>query len=793
MQVKITEIKPVFILLATFVLAALVMISYETLKEMIFHGTLTPWESHTMTIFVTATIATGIAALAYGCATRVNDLVNAAKNQHQKSIFEHQRKIELEVIAEKLRENEEYFRTLIEAIPDAIFLKDDKGRWLIVNEQAKQLFKLHNIPWYGKTEMELAELHPEFRAAHETCLLDDNKAWENGELTLFAETTIDENNQRRDFEVRKVPMYAEHGQRKALVIIGRDITERNHSEKNLRIAATIFESQEGMIVTDANSVILRVNRAFTTITGYTPEEAIGQTTRMFSSGRQDKRFYTAMWDDINHSGTWEGEIWNRRKNGEVYPGYLTITAVKNDDGAVINYVATLADITMSKAASDEIKNLAFYDPLTHLPNRRLLLDRINQALVTSARNGNNGALLFLDLDHFKSLNDTLGHDIGDLLLQQVAERLTNCVREGDTVARLGGDEFVVLLEDLNGNVLEAASQIKAIGEKIRATLNQPFLLATHEYYSTPSIGIALFSDQEHTPEDLLKHADIAMYQAKQSGRNTLRFFDPHMQDAINIRVDLVNELRKAIDKHQFQLYYQIQVDHSGHVFGAEVLIRWMHPERGIISPIHFIPLAEETGLILTIGQWILDVVCAQLKQWQQDEVTRDLILAVNVSAKQFHQADFVAQVQATVQRHGIDPTRLKLELTESMLLDNIDEIIATMHALKAIGIKFSLDDFGTGYSSLQYLKMLPLDQLKIDQSFVRDIATDPHDRAIVLTVITMAHSLGLDVIAEGVETEDQKQFLLNNDCMHYQGYLFSKPIPIGEFEALLKKTNHVIF
>src|SRR5450830_754108 len=513
------------------------------------------------------------------------------------------------------------------------------------------------------------------------------------------------------------------------------------------------------------------------------------TPSMFSSGQHDASFYAEMWERINNTGAWEGEIWNRHKNGEIYPLHLTITAVKDQNSTVTNYVATSTDITLRKAAEDEIQSLAFYDPLTHLPNRRLLVDRLNQALVSSARSGKDGALLFLDLDHFKTLNDTLGHDTGDLLLQQVANRLTSCVREGDTVARLGGDEYVVMLEDLSEHAIEAASQAEVVGEKILSALNQPYQLASYEYHSTPSIGVALFSDHNQSQEELLKHADIAMYQAKKAGRNTLRFFDPHMQDAINTRVDLERELRKALEQQQFQLYYQIQVDGSARTVGAEALIRWIHPERGLISPFDFIPLAEETGLILPIGLWVLDTACAQLKAWQQAPLTSDLTLSINVSAKQFRQDDFVNQVHAAVERHAINAKKLKLELTESMLLDNIDGTVATMNALKEIGIRFSLDDFGTGYSSLQYLKQLPLYQLKIDQSFVRDLVVDSHDRSIVRTVIAMANSLDLNVIAEGVEALEQRSLLLSKGCIYFQGYLFGRPVPIEQFEALLKQNS----
>ena len=554
-----------------------------------------------------------------------------------------------------------------------------------------------------------------------------------------------------------------------------------------RIAATAFESQEGMIITDGNNLILRANQAASIITGYSIEELLGKNPHLLSSGRHDVHFYTSMWDSINNTGAWKGEIWNRRKNGEIYPEYLTITAVKDSDGIVTNYVGTISDQTKNKEAADKIKQLAYFDALTQLPNRQLLTDRLQQALASSVRSNREGALLFIDLDNFKSLNDTLGHEIGDMLLQQVARRLQSCVREGVTVARFGGDEFVVMLDNLNERALDAAEEVKAVGQKILVSLNQPFQLAMYKHHSTPSIGATLFSEHKNSIDELMKQAEIAMYQAKKEGRNTLRFFDPQMQDTINFRSALEGELRIAIEQQQFQLYYQIQMDNHNHPLGAEALIRWIHPERGAVSPVQFIPLAEETGLIVPIGQWVLETACAQLKLWQQEALTSELVLSVNVSVKQFRQTNFVDQVREAVQRHTIFANLLKLELTESMLLENIDDIIATMTGLKEIGVQIALDDFGTGYSSLQYLKRLPIDQLKIDQSFVRDIAVDYSDKVIVRTIIAMAYSLNLDVIAEGVETDEQLQFLISTDCLHYQGYFFGKPVPIDQFENELKR------
>ena len=576
------------------------------------------------------------------------------------------------------------------------------------------------------------------------------------------------------------------GKATRLVGTNADITERKRAEADLRVAATAFESQEGMIITDIEQRILRINRACSEITGYSAEEAVGQTPRLFSSGRHDAAFYREMWASIEESGAWKGELWNRRKNGEVYPEWFSISAVKGEDGKVSHYVASFIDISQRKTAEDEIKHLAFYDPLTYLPNRRLLIDRLRHALIAGSRTESSGALLFIDLDNFKTLNDTLGHGKGDLLLESVARRLTASIREEDTVARLGGDEFVVMLEGLSLNLNDAAAQVRLVGEKILQALNERHDLAGLSYHSTASIGITLFAHQADTVDELLKRADLAMYQAKAAGRNTLRFFDPEMQSVVMARVALEADLREGLQQNHFALYYQPQVAADGSITGAEALLRWRHPRRGMIPPLEFIPLAEETGLILPLGNWVLETACARLKAWAASADTAQLTLAVNVSARQFRHADFVEQVLAVLERSGADPQRLELELTESLLLEDVEGVIAKMTALKARGVCFSLDDFGTGYSSLSYLKRLPLDQLKIDQSFVRDVLTDPNDAAIARTIVALGQSMGLIVIAEGVETRQQRDFLASNGCSNYQGYLFGRPVPADEFEHLLK-------
>ncbi|PVY89404.1 PAS domain S-box-containing protein/diguanylate cyclase (GGDEF)-like protein [Acidovorax sp. 99] len=684
-------------------------------------------------------------------------------------------------VRRKLEDNEARFRTLTALSSDWYWEQDAQFRLTHVEGRADDRVVQEAALHMGKTRWELAApgmsdaLWEEHRA-----LLERHQEFRDFEF------------ERRDQQgcsywvsISGTPVFDDDGVFCGYRGVGKDISARKRDENELRIAAIAFESQEGMIVTDADTLILRTNRAFSRITGYSADEVVGRSTSLLASGHHDKAFFDAMWASLASTGEWKGELWNRCKSGEVNLHFMAITAVTDQHRVLTHYVATLSDITQRAAAAREIEHLAFYDPLTHLPNRRLMMDRLQQAFATSARAGLQGALLCLDLDHFKTLNDTLGHDMGDVLLQQVAQRLTACVREGDTVARLGGDEFLVLLEDLGALATDAAEQAQAVGEKILAALNQPYQLASHHVHSTTSVGAVLFSGQGQTVEDVVKHADLAMYAAKTAGRNGIRFFDPRMQAAVTARAALENDLRTALEQGQFTLHYQVQVGCGKHVVGAEVLIRWNHPARGMVPPFEFIPLAEETGLILPIGLWVLQTACTQLRRWQDDPATAHLQLAVNVSARQFRQADFMEQVVAVLRQTGARPDRLKLELTESLALDNVDDTIAKMNALRALGLRFSMDDFGTGQSSLSYLTRLPLDQLKIDQSFVRNIGIQHTDALIVQTIIGMAQSLGIDVIAEGVETEAQRAFLERHGCTLWQGYLFSRPVPIEVLEHRL--------
>lgn len=679
-----------------------------------------------------------------------------------------------------LRESEARFRQMFEKHSAIMLLVDpDTGEIVDANPAAAQFYGYPLTSFRGMNIDRLNTLTDTEIQKSIFQALDENKNYFIFEHHLADGSSC-------PVEVYSSPMISKN--RKLLFSIIHDISRRKQAETDLRIAATAFESQEGILITDADSKILRVNNSFTDITGYTAEEVIGKNPRILSAGRQNETFYKNMWNSLINTGSWAGEVWNRRKNGEIYPEYLAITAVKNEDGIVTNYVASLADISQRKESEEKIRSLAFYDPLTKLPNRRLLLDRLQQALASSARSSHHGALLFLDLDNFKALNDTLGHDIGDELLQHVADRLKSSIREGDTVARQGGDEFVLILEDLSLQAAEAAAQTEEVCEKILRELNQPYQLASHEYTCSTSIGTTLFKGYGSEVENLLKQADIAMYQAKKAGRNTLRFFDPVMQSMVTDHVVLEAALRRAVSEQvQLRLYYQPQVDSTGKLLGVEALVRWEHPGRGMISPAAFIPLAEESGLILPLGHWVLTTACQQLANWATQPKLARLTIAVNISAKQFALPTFVEEVLSLLAYFKADPSRLKLEITESMLAYDVEELIKKMTLLKASGISFSMDDFGTGYSSLQYLKRLPLDQLKIDQSFVRDIVDDNSDRAIVETIIAMAHSLDLDVIAEGVETEEQRTILLEKGCSRFQGYLFGKPASIEELERTLNR------
>jgi diguanylate cyclase (GGDEF)-like protein/PAS domain S-box-containing protein len=566
------------------------------------------------------------------------------------------------------------------------------------------------------------------------------------------------------------------------LLLARDVTEQRKADVQLRIAATAFSSQESILITDADLRILRVNAAFERNTGYTLAEVKGQTPAILQSGQHDRGFYQQMWDAIKTTGGWQGDVWNRRKNGEVYPQSLTITAVLNPAGAVTNYVADYIDNTAIDNARKEISELSNFDPLTGLTNRRRLLSLLDQNVAHSAELKRFGALLMIDLDEFKVVNDTLGHQAGDELLLEVAERLQRLVRPHDIVARYGGDEFVVLTA-LDENAASAAETVQEMAQSILIGLEDNYRLQASNYYTTCSVGVTLFGAESAGTVELLKQMDIALLQAKNGGGNAIRFFDPTWQTAVSERALLMKELREAILQHQFELYYQPQWDVDGVVVSAEALVRWNHPVRGLIAPLEFIPFAEQNGLILALNNEVLEMGLARIKAWQQLPQCQHLKLSINLVAEQFYEYSFAKTLISRLQELAIDPRLLMLEFTESTLMDNLQLAKLNMQKLNEIGVQFAIDDFGTGYSSLTYLSQLPLNLLKIDQSFVRNIHLMGKDAAIVRTIISMAHTLDMEVIAEGVETGSQRDFLFNNGCILYQGYLLGRPVPASQFEA----------
>ena len=564
--------------------------------------------------------------------------------------------------------------------------------------------------------------------------------------------------------------------------------ERQLADIRIRHQASLLDkAQDAILVRDLDHRIIFWNKSAERLYGWSQLQALGQSIETLLY--EDPTHFRHATQTVLEQGEWTGEIVQRHRDGSTIEVEGRWTLVRGDDGQPQSILAINTDIRQRKASEREIQRLAFYDALTGLPNRMLLMDRMHQALATAQRRQQGGALLFIDLDNFKTLNDTLGHDQGDLLLQQVAQRLNTCVRSVDTVARLGGDEFVVMLEELSPTPHELALHARGVGEKILAMLAVPYALQGYQYRSTPSIGIAPFTGEHTTVGELLKQADLAMYQAKTAGRNTLRFFDPDMQAVVTARAGLETDLRSALMQEEFLLHFQPQIHQSGRCVGVEALVRWAHPQRGMVSPAQFIPLAEETGLILPLGRWVLHTACKLLASWQSDPALSHLTMAVNVSSRQFRHASFVDDVARVLAITGAPSAQLKLELTESLLVEDMETTIATMAALRSHGVGFSLDDFGTGYSSLSYLKRMPLDQLKIDQSFVRDLLTDPNDAAIVDTIIGLSRSLGLEVIAEGVETPEQCALLARAGCQLYQGYLFSRALSVDVLDSFLRTSQ----
>ncbi len=564
-----------------------------------------------------------------------------------------------------------------------------------------------------------------------------------------------------------------------------EIGERRRAEEELKLAASVFEcSLEGIVITDANATILSVNRAFTEITGYGAEEAIGQNPRILRSNRHDEAFYKTLWASLLETGMWQGEIWNRRKNGEVYPEWRNISAVRNSDGKIIRYISIFTDITEKKLSEDRIHHLAHFDVLTDLPNRAMLQDRLSQAITAAKRHGRKVGVMFLDIDRFKLINDTLGHPVGDLLLQEVAQRIEECVRAGDTVSRLGGDEFTVVLNDLG-----SSQDAGWVAQKIVRSIAHPMQLDGQAVSVSTSIGISLYPEDGEDATALLKNADVAMYRCKEQGGDNYQYFEREMHEAALARLQLEHDLRKAVDRDELVLFYQPQINvKAGTIVGMEALLRWDHPKHGMIAPDRFIGLAEETGLIVPIGKWVLKSATGMLRKWAQLGFG-PIRMGVNLSGRQFQDGALVNDVMGSVRAMQLDPGSIELEITETFLMENPQQTVNKLNELKALGFHIAIDDFGTAYSSLSYLKRFPIDRLKIDRTFVRDIPQDSDDEAIVKTIIAMADNLGLEIIAEGVETREQLELLNEWGCAEVQGYYFSRPLPPEEATQLLSESD----
>ena len=558
--------------------------------------------------------------------------------------------------------------------------------------------------------------------------------------------------------------------------------ERKRVEEKLRLAATVFESTlEGILITDAKTNIISVNQALCSITGYSAEEIIGSTPDILKSERHSHAFFRQLWDILNKTGQWRGEIWNRRKNGEVFPTWVNISAVPSSTtNNTSHYVAVFTEITELKLSEERLNYLAHHDPLTGLPNRLLFHDRLEQAVLQAQRNKHMIAVMFLDLDRFKAINDTLGHRIGDELLVAVAERLKHCARETDTIARLGGDEFAVIVTQI-----AQEEDVGLVAQKIIQTLSAVYSVAGYEVFITASIGINLYPGVDNDRGKILENADVAMYHAKQYGRNNYQFYSTDMNAVAFERLMLETNLRRALEREEFTLYYQPQIDmQSGSVNGVEALIRWQHPDLGLVSPVEFIPLLEETGLIVPVGEWVIRTACQQTRDWL-DAGFPPLTMAVNLSARQFRQANLVEMIEQSLHEFNIPPELLELELTESIMMDNIEETVETLKKLKLLGLKIAIDDFGTGVSSLGYLKHFPVDTLKLSYDFVLNLPMDSADASIASAVINLARNMQLSSVAEGVENQGQMDFLRSQDCERIQGFLFSRPIPPDQMTALL--------
>ncbi len=685
-----------------------------------------------------------------------------------------QRVIEkIKLIEEVRRETEKRFRIIFEQGTDAIVLSDaETGALVEFNDKAietlaysREEFQSLKIADFVVAESQsTAKKHRDKLSSGESCTYETKHRTKDGRILDILESS-----RALTIQGKAYILYLYH-----------DITERKRAEENLRLAATVFETAaEGITVTDADRKIIAINPAFTEITGYTAEEVLGKNPRILQSKRHDEAFYKEMWSVINAKGKWSGEIWERRKNGEIFPEWLTITSIKDNEGKVIRYTGLFNDITRQKLNEEDIYYRAHYDQLTGLANRLLFSERLSQAMKHSLRNKKPLALMFIDLDRFKHVNDTFGHSMGDYLLQEAAKRLQDCVKEDDCVARSGGDEFLILLPNITGK-----EDAKVVAKEMIKRSAVPFQLKTHDAFVSASIGITIFPDDGGDVSTLFKNSDMAMYQAKDAGRNTHKFFNRSMTAISREHATLEWDLRKALERDELEVYYQPIIDlQSKQLVGTESLLRWHHPQRGLLYPEKFIPIAEQSELIVQIGEWVLITACQQLKAWQEQYGLK-IYMAVNMSTRQFNYKSFTKTLVDALDKSGLDPNLLTLELTESLLMDGDREAVRKLLKFKEMGIHLSIDDFGTGYSSLSYLSRFPIDLLKIDKSFVHEVQLDRTNQNLTKAMITMAHGLKIKVIAEGIETKNELEFLSAQGCDSVQGYYFSKALPAEEFAAM---------
>jgi len=683
-------------------------------------------------------------------------------------------------VEEALRESEARFRLVAEEAPFPMQVHAEDGEILLINRAWTDItgYSILDIPTVSDWVEKACPDRTQFALENIESIFSSDGRRISEEYTIHCR-----DGSQRIWSFISSPLARLEDGRRTVISMAVDLTERKKAEEDTRLAATVFESSHGSIlITDDQSRIVAVNPAFSQVTGYSEEEVIGKTPRILHSNRQGPEFYQAFWSELTQIGRWQGEIWNRRKNGEEYVAWLSVSALLDKNGAVRNYIGIADDITESKESQSRIEFLAYHDALTGLPNRLLANDRLEQAIAHAHRTKTKLAVMFLDLDDFKAINDTLGHSVGDTMLKAVADRLRDCLREADSVSRQGGDEFLVMLNDVAD-----IDTINNVAVEILEKIHKPYHVEEHDFSISTSIGIAIYPEDGTDCNTLLKNADMAMYDAKQSGRNTHRFFAEEMNDYVLEYLLIRNGLVRALENREFLLHYQPQLDLAkGKLLGAEALIRWQHPELGMVPPNRFIQIAEESGMIIPIGNWVIQEACRQAMEWQKAGWP-GLVVGVNISALQFRRGDMEQIVSSALADSGLAPQFLELELTESILIQDVEKSLDTIQRLKDLGVRLSIDDFGTGYSSLAYLRRLPVDKLKIDQSFIRDITTRQDDAAIALSIITLAHTLKKKVIAEGVETAEQLQFLRENDCDEIQGYLLSRPLPPEGFADFLKK------